>query len=110
VRQAGELCGKDVDAILAKLCSGALKDAQAAKPGEEVLGFLGEQCPAETMALGKQECAGRSYTGTNGPDEAYRGFCTRYARQLLGSGRTEPAKADPKIETGKRVLKGLFGR
>jgi hypothetical protein len=116
VEKACELCGKQVDGIVAKLCPATLEDARGTRPSEEALRFLGERCPAETAVLGKQECAGRSYTGANGPDEAYRGFCTRYAREMLGAGRAKPASADPKtsaeddaLETGKKKLKGLFG-
>lgn len=154
VEKGCELCGKDANEIIAKLCPATLKEVQASRtapaapkdaqrkrpaalkavkrsasalqPAQggasrgDALRFLGRRCPAETNELGKLECAGRSYTGANGPDEAYREFCTEYARDMLGSGRAQPAAAEPKVdpkkavqegavEAGKEKLKGMFG-
>jgi Protein of unknown function (DUF3617) len=123
VDAAGKLCNLDVARTRAKLCDGAAADVAAggSAPPADALAFLPASCPAESQALARKECTGRSYTGMPG---AWRGFCVQVARQGLSQqeagGEVKPASAtgdddqgesakDKAIEKAKKGLKGLFG-
>jgi hypothetical protein len=108
-KAAAKACDLDLEEVKQGLCARA---AKAERP--EQLGFLSAQCPAEAKALAKRECAGRDYTRMQG--SRYRDFCGRVAgSQLDEKERTEegkPADAEKKpdaMDTGKKLLKGVFG-
>ncbi len=113
------LCKKDPDAPRAGLCAQAMKETNGDKTPDEVLDFLGDQCPDEARKVAKKECAGRKFTGI---PESMRKVCVKYAKDEMGKKQTRPAsdeeeadEAPPKKETkdkamdaGKSLLKGLF--
>lgn len=122
-REAEQLCKKDLASVAAKLCPAAAKDhAKGGGRAGEALLFVASSCPAEARPIAQRECAGRSYTDMEG---AMRDFCVTYARAQLEAGEPatpvtpaarprgappEPEPAPSKVEEGKKILKGLFGR
>jgi hypothetical protein len=115
------VCGKDPLSSREALCAESLREsALSGSPGQqEAFEFLGHHCPAQTQAIARERCAGRSYTDV---EADYRGFCTRYAKELLVTKKAapgaKPASAedaakqkakDEAVEKGKKALKGLFG-
>lgn len=98
---AVKLCKLDVAKLEAGFCDSALRD--------EDLEFLGDRCPAQVKALAKRECAGRTYTDVR---SSYRDFCVRFAADEMAKPEVVPARrsSDAAKESGKKVLKGLFGR
>jgi hypothetical protein len=122
-REAEKLCRKDLASVAAKLCPAAAKDhAKGGGKAGEALLFVAASCPAEARPIAQRECAGRSYTDMEG---ALRDFCVTYARAQLDAGEPgapvtpaarrrgappEPEPAPSKVEEGKKILKGLFGR
>jgi hypothetical protein len=118
--EAERLCRKDLAKIAAQLCPAAAKDhAKGGGRAGEALLFVASSCPAEARPIAQRECSGRSYTDMEG---AMREFCVTYARAQLDAGEPitpaarrrgapEDAEAKPtKVEEGKKILKGLFGR
>jgi hypothetical protein len=123
-REAEKLCKKDLATVAAaQLCPAAAKDhARGGGKAGEALLFVASRCPAEARPIAQRDCAGRSYTDMEG---AMRDFCVTYARTQLDAGQPgtpvtpaarrrgapqEPEAAPSKVEEGKKILKGLFGR
>jgi hypothetical protein len=121
--EAAAFCGVDAEQTRARFC----------KPAEqqESLDLLASSCVAHGYgrAIVVRECAGRTFSSP--PAERYRNFCSAVARTGLmqpAAARTQargqrtaaaPAAAEPQavatpqqaaVETGKQLLKGLFGR
>ncbi len=101
--KAGTLCHLGFPALQATLCKEALQP--------EDLDFIGLACPAQTKALVKRECAGRTYTGEGGNavSEKYRGFCSRYAAEELRQEGAKRKAVDGAADQGKQLLKGVLG-
>jgi hypothetical protein len=123
-RIAKQVCKKDPDDALPKLCTQAAKETSGDTTPDEVLAFLGDNCPEEARAVAKKACAGRKFTGL--PD-GMRRVCVKYAKNELGKGKTQaasdedtgedggdeapPPKKDSKdkaMDAGKKLLKGLW--
>jgi hypothetical protein len=118
--EAAVFCGVDGEETRARFC----------KPAEqqESLDLLASSCVAQGYgkAIVVRECAGRSFSSP--PAERYRNFCSAVARAGLmrptgvrtqKTAAAAPAPADTAaiatpqqaaVETGKQLLKGLFGR
>ena len=118
--EAAAFCGVDGEETRARWC----------KPAEqqESLDLLASSCVAQGYgkAIAVRECAGRTFSSP--PAERYRNFCSAVARaglmQPTGARAQKTAAAVPApaetqagvtpqqaaVETGKQLLKGLFGR
>ncbi len=111
-RDLGALCGKDLATLQAGACAAAGREESGAARGgaaDDLLAFIGSDCPSETRAIAQRECAGRTYTDLS---TRYRSFCTAYAGDLLDKGK-KPAPATPKPEdaaqeAAKKAVKGLL--
>jgi hypothetical protein len=92
------LCKLDPAKLDAGLCTQAMTDRD--------LAYVGANCPEQTRAIAKAQCAGKSFSGV---DAAYRDFCTRYAAdELVKEGAKQKGK-DAAVEQGKKLLKGVLG-
>jgi hypothetical protein len=98
------LCGVAIPAVRASLC------ATAEQQGEYA--FMRAQCPEQTAAIVKRECAGRSYTTVS---DKYRAFCSGAAAP---AGEQAPAPVPQQTDSDKdkdksnksvKKLKGMLG-
>lgn len=95
------LCGVQVSALHDKLCASA--------EGQGEYDFLRTQCPEQSAALVKRECAGRSYTSVS---DRYRSFCSQAAVDTppgQSEGTQKSDTASDKSSKGAKKLKGLLG-
>jgi hypothetical protein len=118
-RLALQLCKKDPETARAGLCAEAAREVKGDDTSDEVLDFLGKNCPDEAQAVAKKACAGRKFTGI---PEHMRRICVKYAQEEMSKSRNaassddededEPPPEKPKkekaMDKGKKLLKGLF--
>ena len=76
-----------------------------------VLGFIGENCPAETQVVAQRECAGRTYTALTAPATAPSAPPTR--PNLLDKGKkpatpTQASPEDAAQDAAKKAVKSLL--
>jgi hypothetical protein len=100
-KAAAAACGVELAGVKADLCARGEK-------GDD-LEFLADQCPEQSKAIAKRECAGRSFTALAGT--RYQAFCTRMWDSGQAARQDDAAKPkstrDEAVEKGKKLLKGF---
>jgi hypothetical protein len=113
------LCKKNPETALPGLCAKAAKETSGDKTPDDLLNFLGTNCPDEVRTFAKKECAGRDFSGVHGQ---MANLCVKYAREEMAKPKARNASEDdegdddqPKrsrkqdaAEGAKKLLKGLF--
>jgi hypothetical protein len=103
-QKASKLCKKDLDDVVAKLCTAAAKDQQKGTQlkDEAAMEFIFGYCPDLAKTLASRECAGRKFTAL---PPAQRDFCVRWAQKKLEGGGEEQAR--PTATSGKYMQSGI---
>ncbi|HEX4824956.1 MAG TPA: DUF3617 family protein [Candidatus Polarisedimenticolaceae bacterium] len=92
-------CAVKLDDIHAKLCTEAMNPRD--------LKFLGPNCPEQTTAIAKAECAGRE--GTTFYQTEIGQFCGTYAKDVMTAAKSDKGQDQKPESAGKKAKKALKG-